>query len=499
MSAHNIPDTPKMIERKSATKKRGYQMKKLLRSFGAVVLMAFLAVSMSACGGGDGNNWFWFPTTPPDAPTGVVAIFNNSSSATVSWNAVADATSYNVYYAEASGVSKTVHDVMVSTDGTSYTFEGAEQLAVDTTYYFVVTAVKDSKESVESLEVSAKYTTFAQTDLEGTWNVTLFYTGIGVPANYFGWLKLNVTLDAAGDATINYYEPSTGVAPPPTVDPDDFKFTIDENGIVTQTGIYPGNTSHNVMSSNKELIIGTDTISGNAPDTFVQVIRIFQKAPDWGTMEESFSDADLANKSFVFHVLSSGALQGWAYGAGTIDAGLVSTISSIFDPTGAGTPPDPETLVIDPTTGVVTSTTDTNFAGVMTLDKNMIIGTTQDGEGSFQLRVIQLTDPAAPPTFTMGDLAGVYNFSSIFEGTPAQWQYGTLTINSSGVTSFLTLEDSILGPLVIPPVTLSMNAAGTITQAGDASFHGTMSANKELLVSTFTLYEGVYGLSLAAK
>jgi hypothetical protein len=474
-------------------------MKRLLRMFVAVGLLALLSVSMTGCGG-DGDNPTTPTPTPTGPPTGVLATFNNASSATVSWNPVADATSYNVYYAEASGVSKSVHDVDVNTAGTSYTFEGAEKLAVDTTYYFVVTAVKGSIESVESLEVSAKYTTFAQPDLTGTWNITLFYTGIGSsPANYLGWLRMNVTFGADGTATsINYYERSDGGTTPP---PPPFILTIDEKGLVTQSGNYTGNTSHNVMSSNKELIIGTDTIPGIAPDTFVQVIRICQKAPDFGTMEESFSDADLANQSFVFHVLSSGAGQGWAYGAGTIDADRLATITSFLDSAGGTTPdPETETLVINPTIGVVTSTTDTNFKGVMTLDKHMIIGTTTDEAGtSFQLRVIQLTDPADPPTFTFSDLAGAYNFSQIFAGDPAQWQYGTLAINSSGVTNFPTFEDSILGSLDIDPITLSINAAGTITQAEDASFHGTMSANKELLVSTFTLEEGVYGLALAAK
>ncbi|MRR07083.1 MAG: fibronectin type III domain-containing protein [Deltaproteobacteria bacterium] len=490
------PILPKQICWEAGTQKRRKDMKKLLRMFCAVGLVTLLAVSMTGCGDGDDDNG----TSPPAAPTGVSAVFNNASSATVSWSPVAGATSYNVYYADASGVTKSAYDVKVNTTGTSYTFEDAEKLAVDTTYYFVVTAVKDSTESAESIEVSAEYTTFAQGDLTGTWNFTLFYTGIGAPANYLGWLRMNITLDADGVATVNYYKQSDGGVTPPD---GSLILTIDGKGLVTQSGDYTGNTSHNVMSSNKELIIGTDTIAGFVPETEVQVIRIMQKAPDWGTMEESFSANDLTNIPFVFHQLASGAEQNWVRGIGaTNDSGQV-TITSItdsVDPTVPGELPDAnyDTLSINPSTGVVSSTFDTSFKGVMTLDKKMIIGTTKDMMGTFQLRVILVSGQ----TFTMGDLAGVYKFASIFDGDSALWQYGTVAINSSGVTDFLEYLDSTGDATLPPSATLSMNASGTITNAADSTFLGNLSFNKELMVSTFTAGDvdsELYGLSLAVK
>ncbi|MDP2793931.1 MAG: kelch repeat-containing protein [Sulfurisoma sp.] len=98
----------------------------------------------------------------PAAPTGVQAIPGNSQ-ATISWNAVSGATSYNVYMATQSGVTKTsttLAGFMAHTAVTSpYVHTG---LTNGTPYYFVVTAVNASGESIESSQVSA-------TPAEPTW------------------------------------------------------------------------------------------------------------------------------------------------------------------------------------------------------------------------------------------------------------------------------------------------------------------------------------------
>lgn len=470
---------------KAGIQERRNDMRKLFRMFFALASLVFLAVSMSGCGGGDDG-----AVAKPGAPTGVLATFNNSTSATVSWNPVDDATSYNVYYssnpdftlATATGVTE------ISGVTSPHHFQDATFVA-NTPYYFVVTAVNSAgTESLASLKVSAVYATFAQADLDGSWYITVFRAGVGNPPSQYGWLRMKVTLDVDGNATIDAYEQSDGDTDIP---PGDLNFTIDADGIVTQAGDFGGLTSHNVMSSNKTLIVGTNTVS----DT-VQEIRIFQKADDSVT----FSNADLAGQSFVFHQLASGAEPGWVHGAGSINTDRQVTITSITDSSGPGDLPaaNYDTLSIDPATGVVTSSYDSSFQGVMSLDKKLIIGTTKDATGSFQLRIVQNSGQ----TFTMGDLEGAYNFASVFDGASALWQYGTLMINSSGLTSFLTYLDSTGSSDLPPNYTVSMSADGTITSASDATVHGTMSFNKDLFVSTVTVDPGgteLYGLSLAVK
>ena len=66
------------------------------------------------------------------------------------------------------------------------------------------------------------------------------------------------------------------------------------------------------MSSNKQLIIGTDAQYGPTVS-----LRVFRKRT--GTV---FTSADLANNSFTFHPLHQGTDLTWAYGASDNRFGL---------------------------------------------------------------------------------------------------------------------------------------------------------------------------------
>lgn len=462
-------------------------MKKLFRKFIAAASLAILAVSMSACNGDDD-----VVVVKPAAPTGIAATFDSMTSATVTWNSVTNAASYNVYYSTNPDFTLTTPGITKISGITSIPHHFIDAALIDNTpYYFVVTTVNSAgTESLASLKVSATHASFTQADLTGPWYVTVFRAGVGAPPSDLGWLRMRVTLDGTGSATIESYEQSDGVT---TIPVGALTFTIDANGIVTQGGDFGGVLSHNVMSSNKQLVVGTNTISAT-----VQEIRFLQK----GDTLVTFSDADLAGKPFAFHQLSTGAEVGWVRGEGSIDASRVATISSIFDSAtwpAAGSPPAPDTLSIDPATGLVTSLNEPNFQGMMTLDKKMIIGTTRDDlSTAFQLRVILGTGQ----TFTMGDLAGTYNFASLFDGSSTLWQYGTVTVNSAGVSDFLSYLDSTGSSTLPASVTISMNATGTITNVADSTSRGTMSFNKDLFVSTFTagaVGSEIYALSFAVK
>jgi fibronectin type 3 domain-containing protein len=87
---------------------------------------------------------------PPARPSGVSATPGNSQ-VTVSWNPVASATSYNIYYSKTSPVTKTSGS-KISNVTSPHVVAG---LTNGTTYYFVVTAVGEGGESAESIEKSA--------------------------------------------------------------------------------------------------------------------------------------------------------------------------------------------------------------------------------------------------------------------------------------------------------------------------------------------------------
>ena len=155
-------------------------MKRNFRTLWVVLLGVSFAASLTGCGGsgGDGSNKTTTTTTAPagpSVPTGVSATSGNAQ-ATISWNAVTGATSYNIYWATTSTRQGRLLFIIISsvtkTSGTKiagvtspYTHTG---LTNGTTYQYVVTAVNNAGESAESSVVSAKPTILPITSLSTT-------------------------------------------------------------------------------------------------------------------------------------------------------------------------------------------------------------------------------------------------------------------------------------------------------------------------------------------
>ncbi len=89
--------------------------------------------------------------TVPDAPASVIAT-GGTTQVTITWGAVATATSYNVYYSTVSGVTKANGTKI--TGATSPTVQTG--LAEGTNYYYIVTAVNSVGEGTASVQVAAK-------------------------------------------------------------------------------------------------------------------------------------------------------------------------------------------------------------------------------------------------------------------------------------------------------------------------------------------------------
>ncbi|RII27971.1 MAG: hypothetical protein CXR31_05935 [Geobacter sp.] len=87
---------------------------------------------------------------PPAAPTGVTAV-GGTNQVTVSWAAVAGATSYNLYWSTTTGVTPAT-GTLIANVTSPFVHMG---LTPSTTYYYVVTAVNAVGSSAPSAQVSA--------------------------------------------------------------------------------------------------------------------------------------------------------------------------------------------------------------------------------------------------------------------------------------------------------------------------------------------------------
>jgi hypothetical protein len=88
---------------------------------------------------------------PPSAPSDVTATAGDGQ-AIINWGTVLGATSYNLYYATSTGVTR-ANGTKVSGVSSGQTVTG---LTNDTVYYFVVTALDTNGESIESSQVMIK-------------------------------------------------------------------------------------------------------------------------------------------------------------------------------------------------------------------------------------------------------------------------------------------------------------------------------------------------------
>jgi mono/diheme cytochrome c family protein len=124
-------------------------------------IIAVSLIVLSGCGGGSPNGGV-IPDTAnavsniqttnkvPDIPAEVSAV-GGTNKVTLSWKAVSGATSYNIYWSTATGVTATTGTRIASVSAININ----RGLLPAATYYYVVTAKNNSGESSASGQVSA--------------------------------------------------------------------------------------------------------------------------------------------------------------------------------------------------------------------------------------------------------------------------------------------------------------------------------------------------------
>jgi inhibitor of cysteine peptidase len=324
-----------------------------------------------------------------------------------------------------------------------------------------------------------------QSDLTGTWRMNGLERGKhgdGTAKNK--WMRSRVTIAATtGIATCLSYSDSEGGA----ACPDGFDLTLTMNtttGVITQSGTNAtGAGSHMTMTSTKNFAAGTGT-NGESPNFSYQLV-IAQKE---GT-GASYTNADVRNKSFVYHQLRVGSDNEWEYGAGTTDATGAVNISSATMPSGTDTPGAVGTMSLD-SNGVVTmSGTDmATYQGFLSDDKKTIVGTQTSSSGTYtnySLMIIQVTGktyPAGPlpAGIAVGHMLGVAT-------DVAFWVHNTTTVAAGGSITFSDWVSSNSG-VTAPGTTFTgyITSSGAYYLTGNPAYHGQVSDDGKFTVGTQT-------------
>jgi len=326
---------------------------------------------------------------------------------------------------------------------------------------------------------------FTWADLQGTWDRIFIHTNEAA-----GWVVHELDVDAYGNVTFVSCENAFGACTPTGT----LRYEIDASGNVTASGTAANPTLVGTMSAAKDLIFATaSTLNAGAPDAFqLQVFRKRDPGVTW-------SSADVADRSFVFHNLRTGTPTVWERGVGTTDVDGAVTIVSGESSSGSYTlPPAGSNAFIVSDKGLVTRATDLTYRGIMTADKQAIFSV-RGSSGSFAFGVWLAT----APDFKQADLAGSWSYKMLVSGPDvngSNWGRGTFTVDGVGNLTFQSVVNA-QGTPGTTGWTLQLAPDGALTRADYPTYRGQLDSGKRLFVRTQTQSGGAGppSLSISAR
>ena len=327
---------------------------------------------------------------------------------------------------------------------------------------------------------------FSQSDLVGTWNVINFYAGPDVTnGNSPGWVSATGTVDASGNVTVGTILSSMGISPPLS---GTLKWTMKADGTITESGTDTFGPATNLkMSASRQILVGT------ASDGSDRLIRIGVKQHTG-----AFSAADIASKSLMYNSIASGVGNIWSYGAEETDASGAATMLTQIWPSGAqpGYPKANGTFSVD-ANGLVANSSNPDFHGIMTPDKNVIFFVKTNSNGAFVLGAMYISDNHQ---FNIGDVTGTwYSHSIVSSPASPLWEHATYKFNTSGTGTASSIVDSF-GSRANQPISATLSPTGVVSSPDQPSVNGFISSNKDLIVVTTTWSDGAqYSLNVLVK
>jgi hypothetical protein len=279
---------------------------------------------------------------------------------------------------------------------------------------------------------------------------------------------------------------------------DNVPFSMFPCGIV---GRGDDNTFHGFLSKDRTMmsVTWTDNTGGSA-------LMIFRKRG--GALAQS----DLFG-TWNFHRPTAGsdnASSGWASGTMTMSSPGTANITAIQTHNNNMSEVGSSFFVSMGGNGVVTSSGDSTFHGVMSQDKNMLVVTRTGAGGQYDLMILMRS--TAGVSYSTNDLMGDWMQHGIVSGNPndTNWNFGQMVMDSTGQATFNGMMDRT-GAFSMQPGTFAMNSSGFITIGGMGmgggmtyttmvqTYSGFMNPAKDFMVATYTDGNGGYQLGIGMK
>jgi hypothetical protein len=365
-----------------------------------------------------------------------------------------------------------------------------DSVAPGQTYYYSLRCV-DASGNVSSIgqaSITLSNATFQQSDLMGTWDIHTLQSSTSSGGS--GWERVVATFDGTGGVQVVSFEDSWGSVFPPG--PIPIVWTVNSSGVITETEDGTPTSFHGRMTSNKQMIIGTSTV-----DSTSKKIWVARKQVSGVTY---INTDDLYNKICKFHILLVGDTQEWEWGDATIDLNGTVDLPNLFNSNGTHFTDINfvSTLFID-ADGIITDSHDSSSRGFLTPDKSILVmtGTSEDGGNTnYAMRVLTISGGV---TITQSEMAGTYGFYDLFTSpSDTGWLHGKVSIDSTGSGSFTDLVDET-GPRTPFQDSFTFAQDGTVTVAGNPTFHGTVSRMGNLIVANSTNSLGEAELSFLVR
>lgn len=330
---------------------------------------------------------------------------------------------------------------------------------------------------------------FSMGDLQGAWDFQSLAT-----SGTTGWMHGVLSVDNTGMGGMTSLI-RNGMPWPST---DNVPFSMFPCGIV---GMGNDNTFHGFLSKDRTMMSATwtDNTGGSA-------LMIFRKRGG------AFAQNDLFG-TWNFHRLTAGgdnATSGWASGSmtmsspGTAIVTAVQTHDTLMSEVGSSF------FVSMDGDGIVTSSGDNTFHGVMSRDKNMMVVTRTGAGGHYDLMVLMRSD--AGVSYDTADLTGDWMQHGVVSGNPndANWNFGQMVMDPAGQATFNGMMGRT-GAFSMQPAAFAMNSSGVITMGGMGmgggmtntmmvqTYSGFMNPSKDIMVATYSDGNGGYQLGIGMK